>query len=443
MKMEHIILTSSRRLRAFTKAILLSALMVFSVLLGTYPILVKSSAVAPGSLPSWNPVVSCTALLTTIEGVIGNQANANGGATYGGGGFIPGIPNKRSTSPPCSTNGNATFVEIHGVQMLTLYYAVEDCAQYPNGNFCDTTFNVQDPKCASSDLYMCRLHVEVDQAWKSAGIAPQNPPVTTQLFDIQGFVYWDPEHTNADFHSFSGWEIHAVSAWRFSSSATPDFGLTIDPSKLRVQQGSSSMATLTVNSLDGFAGMVTLAASVTSTIANTTTLSLNPATVSITSGGSAIAILTIQASQSAPIYKYWTVILKGTSGSGTHTLFVTLAITMPPPDFSISPNRTSMTVSIGSSGTSTITLASLYNFTGTVSLTASVSPADTTASLSPVNPTVSFSPAIVSLSANGTGMSTLSVSASLLTTPGTYTVAITANSGTISHSATVTVTITL
>ncbi|TMI54588.1 hypothetical protein E6H18_10725 [Candidatus Bathyarchaeota archaeon] len=290
---------------------------------------------------------------------------------------------------------------------------------------------------------MCRLHVEVDQAWKSAGIAPQNPPVTTQLFDIQGFVYWDSEHTNADFHSFSGWEIHAVSAWRFSSSATPDFGLTIDPSKLRVQQGSSSMATLTVNSLDGFAGMVTLAASVTSTIANTTTLSLNPATVSITSGGSAIAILTIQASQSAPIYKYWTVILKGTSGSGTHTLFVTLAITMPPPDFSISPNRTSMTVSIGSSGTSSITLASLYNFTGTVSLTASVSPADTTASLSPVNPTVSFSPAIVSLSANGTGMSTLSVSASLLTTPGTYTVAITANSGTISHSATVTVTITL
>src|SRR5439155_1194811 len=252
--MEHIILTSSRRLRAFTKAILLSALMVFSVLLGTYPILVNSSAVAPGSLPSWNPVVSCTALLTTIEGVIGNQANANGGATYGGGGFIPGIPNKRSTSPPCSINGNATFVEIHGVQMLTLYYAVEDCAQYPNGNFCDTTFNVQDPKCASSDLYICRLHVEVDQAWKPAGIAP-----------------------------------------------------------------------------------------------------LNPANVSITSGGSAIAILTIQASQSAPIYKYWTVILKGTSGSGTHTLFVTLAITMPPPDFSISPNRTSMTVSIGSSGTSTIT----------------------------------------------------------------------------------------
>src|SRR5256885_3348870 len=133
--MERITLTGSRRLRAFTKAILLSALMVFSVLLGTHPILVNSSAVAPGSLPSWNPAVSCTALLTTIEGVIGNQANANGGATYGGGGFIPGIPNKRATSPPCSVNGNATFVEIHGVQMDSLTYSIEDCARNPIENF--------------------------------------------------------------------------------------------------------------------------------------------------------------------------------------------------------------------------------------------------------------------------------------------------------------------
>src|SRR5256885_883917 len=346
--MERITLTGSRRLRAFTKAILLSALMVFSVLLGTYPILVNSSAVAPGSLPSWNPAVSCTALLTTIEGVIGNQANANGGATYGGGGFIPGIPNKQATSPPCSANGNATFGE-----------------------------------------------------------------------------------------------IHPVSAWRLSSTPKTDFSLTMNPGSLSVAQGSSTTGTLTINSLNSFAGTVTLTVSVTPTIANTTSVSLNPASASIVSGGSATSILTVQASQSAPVFNYWAVRLKGISGNVTHTLLITLAITKPPPDFSLSANPSSMAVSIGSIGTSTITLTSLYNFTGTVSLTASVSPADTTASLSPVNPTASFSPAIVSLSANGTGMSTLSVSASLLTTPGTYTVAITANSGTISHSATITVTITL
>jgi len=441
--MEHLVLAGSRRYRVFANAILLSALMVFSVVLGASPFLVNSSAIAPGSLPSWNPAVSCTALLTTLEGVIGSQANANGGATYGGGGFIPGIPNKRATSPPCSINGNATFVEIHGIQMDTLTYTIEDCAKYPNGNFCDTTFNAQDPKCTSSDVYLCTIHMEIDQAWKSAGIAPQNPPVTTGLLDVQGFVYWDPDHTISPSHSYSGWEIHSVSAWRLSSTTKTDFGLTMNPEILSVAQGSSTTGTLTINSLDNFSGTVTLSVSVTPTIANTTSVSLNPASASIAPGGSATSILTVHASQSAPVSNYWAIRLKGTSGNVTHTLLITLAITRPPPDFSLSASPSSLIVSIGSTGTSTITLTSLYNFTGTVGLTASVSPADTTASLSPVNPTASFNPASVSLGANGTGMSTLSVSASLLTTPGTYTVAITSNSGTISHSATVTVIVTV
>src|SRR6267143_934029 len=272
VKMEQFILASSGRYRAFANAILLSALMVFSVVLGVSPLLVNIAAVAPGSLPSWNPSVSCTALLTTIEGVIGNQANANGGATYGGGGFIPGIPSKRATSPPCSVNGNATFVEIHGIQMDTLTYTIEDCAQYPNGNFCDTTFNAQDPSCTSSDVYLCTIHMELDQAWKSAGIAPQNPPVTTRLLDVQGFVYWDPEHLSGSGHSYSGWEIHSVSAWRLSSTTKSDFSLTMNPGSLSVAQGSSTTGTLTINSLNNFAGTVTLTVSVTPTIANTTSV---------------------------------------------------------------------------------------------------------------------------------------------------------------------------
>src|SRR5206468_13019054 len=90
-------------------------------------------------------------------------------------------------------------------------------------------------------------------------------------------------------------------------------------------------------------------------------------------------------------------------------------------------------------GTATIALISLNDFVGTVDLSASIAPSDTTASLSPVKPTVSFSPASVVLAANGTGASTMTVSSSLLTTPGTYTITVAANSGTISHSATVTV----
>jgi len=424
-------------------AIALVVLVGLGALLAARPFIAQATTVPPGQLPSWNPAVGCTAILTSIEGVIGSQRNANGGAAYGGGGFIPGIPDKRSTSPPCTVNGNATFVEIHGVQMLTLTYVVEDCAQYPNGNFCDTTFNFQDPKCASPDLYLCQMHMEIDQAWKSAGIASQNPPVTNQLFDIQGFVYWDNDHVNNSWHSFSGWEIHPISAWRFSSSPTPDFGLSMNLNKLSVQQGASSTATVTINSLDRFNGTVTLSASVTAKIANTTVVTLGPPSVSISSGGSATATLTIQAFPSAPVYNFWTVILKGTSGSVTHTLLVTLAITMPPPDFSISANPTSLTLTPGSSQTATITIQSIYNFTGAVNLAVSVAPADTTASLSPAEPAASLNPATVTVARNGLATSTLSVSASLLAIPGTYTVTINANSGTLSHQATVIVNVTL
>jgi hypothetical protein len=28
------------------------------------------------------------------------------------------------------------------------------------------------------------------------------------------FVYWDPEHTDEEWHSFSGWELHPLAAWR-------------------------------------------------------------------------------------------------------------------------------------------------------------------------------------------------------------------------------------
>lgn len=525
--------------RAFCRVIPLFVILS-AALIGGRLISVHGSTIPPGGLPSWNPSVPCTALLTTIEGVVGNQSNANGGATFGGGGLLPGVPSKRSTSPPCMVNGNATFVEIHGVRMVTLSYTVEDCAQYSNGNFCDTTFNVQDPSCASPDVFMCRLHLEIDQAWKSAGIAPSEPPVTTQLFDVQGFVYWDSEGVGGDWHSFSGWELHPLSAWRLSNSTTADFSIASNPGRFAVPQGSSPSSTITVNSLDGFQGTIHLSATVDAVVANNVSLSLSAMNVSILPGGYSSVILRVQVSLSTPT-GYWTISVTGTSGSLAHTLLITLRVTPAPPDFSITANSpaalpvgssemstisvtelsgfagnvslfnsslppgltcspissgmvslppspasaslscnsstagiypvtiagfsgplnhtttatftftdftisaspTSMTVATGSSGTSTISLGSLYGFTGPVSLTATVAPTDISSSLSPVHPTASPSPATVNLTATGTGASTLTVSASFLTLPGTYKVTVTAQSGTLTHSTTVIVTVTL
>jgi len=535
--------TAGRARRTWTRSfcrIIPLFVILSAALIGGRLVSVQGSAIPPGGLPSWNPSVPCTALLTTIEGVVGNQSNANGGGSFGGGKVQPGVPDKRSTSPPCTVNGNATFVEIHRVQMLTLSYTVEDCAQYPNGNFCDTTFNVQDPNCTSPDVYMCRLHLEIDQAWKSSGIAPGEPPVTTQLFDVQGFVYWDAEGVGGDWHSFSGWELHPLSAWRLSNSTTADFSITSNPGRFAVPQGSSPSGTIIVNSLDGFGGTVNMSATVDAAVANNVSLSLSAMTVSILPGGFASVVLAVQVSLSTPT-GYWTIFVKGMSGSVAHTLLITLRVTPAPPnfsifstspaatpvgssatsaitvtglsgfagnvslfdsplpqgltcgpispgslslppspasaslscnssragiytltiagfsgplnhtttsmftftDFSISASPTSMTVATGSSGTSTISLSSLYGFTGSVSLTATVAPMDISSSLSPAYPTASLNPASVNLPASGTGASTLIVSASLLTIPGTYKVTVTAHSQTLTHSTTVIVTVPL
>jgi len=107
----------------------------------------------------------------------------------------------------------------------------------------------------------------------------------------------------------------------------------------------------------------------------------------------------------------------------------------PPPDFGISASPVSLSIHIGSSGASTITLTSLNGFAGTIGLSTSIA----CSGVCVVYPTASLNPTSVTLSAGGTGVSTLTVSTSVLTTPGTYTVTITATSGSITHTVTVTV----
>jgi hypothetical protein len=375
-------------------------------------------------------------------------------------------------APNVNATINPTFVEIHGIS-LTGNSIVEDGAlggkcgskytptngggPYPGGHtFCNAYGVFQDTSAYTGNCETLQdpnpkicIRLEIDRDWMAAGFCGAgtvcnnstfdslNP---TQKIDVQGFVTWHPPSSPG--HGYSSWELHPLTGWRISTGSTPDFSITANPSSLNIQQGLSASSIVTIHSLGSFSGTVTLATGTSPAIANTTTTSLNPTSIALTSGGSATSTLTVQTSRSTPVGTY-NVNVKATSGSLVRTLTISLVVTAPPPDFTISASPTSMTVPVGSSGTSMITLKSLYSFVGTVNLAASVAPADTTASLSLVDPTVSFSPAGVALTANGSGTSTMFVSSSLLTTPGTYTVTITANSGTISHSTTVTVTISL
>jgi len=61
---------------------------------------------------------------------------------------------------------------------------------------------------------MKTIHVEIDGTWFEAGVAPPLlPPLGTRI-DVQGFVYWDPDHVDRPGHSYSGWELHPLAAWR-------------------------------------------------------------------------------------------------------------------------------------------------------------------------------------------------------------------------------------
>jgi hypothetical protein len=102
------------------------------------------------------------------------------------------------------------------------------------------------------------------------------------------------------------------------------------------------------------------------------------------------------------------------------------------PDFTIGAAPSSVTVTQGGNGTSTITITSLNGFNSATTLSASGLPSGVTAAFS-TNP--------VTPPANGSGTSTLTLTASSSATTGSSTVTITGTSGSTVHSTTIALTV--
>src|SRR5260370_26168967 len=181
---------------------------------------------------------------------------------------------------------------------------------------------------------------------------------------------------------------------------------------LMLMQVGSVLCIISVAALNGFSGSVGLSASgvpsgVTATFSPTSTASAS--------------VLTLAASSTAATGTF-PVTVTGTSGSLSHTATLSLtANAAAMPDFRLSAMPSSLTVTQGASGTSTISVAALNGFSGSVGLSASGVPSGVTATFSPTSTT---------------GTSTLTLAAISTTAPGNSLVPITGNSRSLSHTAT-------
>ena len=227
---------------------------------GTYSFPVDGSG-------SWNSHVPCNSPWTVRISDITD--NMTGSSSYSSSVFSPGTPSKRwltpgatppgwqSPGPSCMISNSqgqtiAAFVEIDRVARAV--FAYEDCvtkydtlnggSPFPPGHWCDSTVNLYDPSmvpnystsCNSTTDPTCwgRIHVEFDRDWMAegycgAGTACDNNTMAQQttagsattLVDVQGYVYWDPDHVTSEGHSYSGWELHPLTAWRTHNSVNP------------------------------------------------------------------------------------------------------------------------------------------------------------------------------------------------------------------------------
>jgi hypothetical protein len=166
----------------------------------------------------------------------------------------------------------------------------------------------------------------------------------------------------------------AVSAAATRTITVPDFSLTATPASQSVTAGGGTSYTATVTAGAGFSGNVGF--TVTG-LPSGATASFSPTSVT-NSGPSTMSVST---SASTPLGSY-TLTISATSGSITHTANVTLVVAA---DFSISVTPASSTISKGGNAVYTVTITAGPGFTGTVKLTDTGTPKPSNDQFSPTS----------------------------------------------------------
>ncbi len=212
----------------------------------------------------------------------------------------------------------------------------------------------------------------------------------------------------------------AITATISAPVPPPDFTLSASPTSLTLTPGAvGSQVSVTTAALNSFTGTVTVA--ITDLPAGVTA---NPATLALTPGVAQSVTLTAATSATPGTF---TATFTGTSGALSHSIAVAVAVGSLP-DFTLTLSPASLTVMAGAAGSQvSITAVALNSFTGTVAVAIGL-PAGVTAN-----------PATLNLTPGVAQSTTL---AAALTAPAaTSTVTFTGTSGTLSHAATLALTV--
>src|SRR6266581_3054682 len=212
------------------------------------------------------------------------------------------------------------------------------------------------------------------------------------------------------------------------SPGPPDFTISANPSSQTLPAGDTAKSQIVLMSLNGFSGTIDLATSPPPLCVSCPSWGVSPSSVNLQAGGTAFSTLAFYSTTGTPP-RSWVVTVTGTSGSLSHSVDVAFTVVSSgSADFSMTANPNSLTISAGSTGTSTIIVTSLSGFNGTVNLYTSPSPLCP----SPQCNYWTINPTRVDLTPNSTAKATLTIYAGTLWGSGNVTVY--GTSGNLSHS---------
>jgi phospholipase C len=191
-----------------------------------------------------------------------------------------------------------------------------------------------------------------------------------------------------------------------------------------VTAGNAATSTITLSPANGYSGIVKLSCSAVSGAMPAPTCSFNPATVTISGSNAGTSTLTLSSSGSTPAGTYG-VSITGSDASGlapgNGPAAITLTVTSPASYSVASTALSPVSIAAGNVSTSIVTVTPANGYSGNVILSCAPVSGETLA------PACSFSPATVMISGSNPGTSTLTVSTSIGTPGGSYTIIVTAS----------------